>query len=131
MSAAAHSVEAWNHAVPSGSPVALKEDDGRRVETRTRSAAWCASGVAVVLVEGRRGGYSLSRLEPIEMEDEEVVPMKRISMFMALALTGFLTLLLAIVALFSPEASRRSIVWILSDVQPGSWLDELRSRVAC
>lgn len=58
------------HLSPSDEPgltVQVKEDGGQRtVITRTRSATWkLASGHEVVLLEGRSGGYSTSRVQVI------------------------------------------------------------------
>ncbi len=55
--------KAWNKNVPVGAPVLLVDDDGELEETQTRSAAWVA-GMALVSVEGRSGGYLLSRIIP-------------------------------------------------------------------
>lgn len=60
----AHAVcAAWNDHTPEGSDVELIDDLGDRHRTRTRSVAWViGGGVPVVMVEGRSGGYLLSRL---------------------------------------------------------------------
>lgn len=48
-----------------GTHVTLTLDDGSSIETRTRSAAWCLGDwTPVVLVEGKTGGWSLSRVAP-------------------------------------------------------------------
>jgi hypothetical protein len=57
---------------PAGTPVVVFEDDGRETRTRTRSLPWMlgadGSGAgghtAVVLLDDRSGGYSLSRVRP-------------------------------------------------------------------
>ena len=55
--------EAWNEHTPEGTAVELIDDLGTRHRTRTRSVAWTfGSGEPVVMVEGRAGGYLLSRL---------------------------------------------------------------------
>lgn len=44
-------------------------DDGSKLETRTRSQPWqLGDGTWVVLLEGRTGGYLLSRIEQIDTE---------------------------------------------------------------
>jgi len=56
-------VEAWNEHTPEGTAVELIDDLGKRIRTCTRSIAWTlGDGTPVVMVEGRTGGYSLSRL---------------------------------------------------------------------
>lgn len=56
--------EEWNRTYPAVQPVYLTEDDGSITATQTRSRAWeLGSGETVVLITGRSGGYSLSRIE--------------------------------------------------------------------
>lgn len=56
-------VAAFNDAVKPGDDVIVIKDDGRRVQTRTRSEAWILGGhTAVVLLEGISGGYLLERV---------------------------------------------------------------------
>jgi hypothetical protein len=59
-------VRLWNACFPPGTEVDLVEDGGKKVtRTRTRSQAWQTSdGSPLVLVEGRSGGYTLSRIMP-------------------------------------------------------------------
>ena len=60
------SVENWNAMYPVGTSVNLTNDMGETEETKTRSEAWVLGGhTAVVLVEGRSGGYLLDRIKPI------------------------------------------------------------------
>ena len=58
----------WNAAHPSGTPVVLTDDFGRKHETRTRSIAWVVCDHVSVLVEGRTGGYLLDRIRPATKE---------------------------------------------------------------
>ena len=59
-------VEAWNSQYPSGTSVIVIQDDGSRVDSKTRSIAWVLGhGEAVVSYEGRSGGYLLSRIIPM------------------------------------------------------------------
>ena len=56
--------EYWNDTHPIGQPIALTEDDGSLTYTQTRSHAWLlGSGVPVVKVDGKTGGYLLSRIK--------------------------------------------------------------------
>ena len=58
-------VEDWNSKYPPGTRVVLTDDLDQEHETVTRSPAWVIGGhTAVVEVEGRAGGYSLSRITP-------------------------------------------------------------------
>jgi hypothetical protein len=58
-------VDAWNKAHPVGSQVTLRLDNGTGVQTKTRSAAWVMGGhTAVVMVEGKTGGWALDRVTP-------------------------------------------------------------------
>ena len=50
--------------LPTGTPVILTDDHGRRWNTETRSEPWHVSGIPVVLVEGIAGGYRCDRLTP-------------------------------------------------------------------
>lgn len=63
MDDATWAVNLWNATVPPGTDVLLTEDDGRMVQTTTRSKAWIASDQPVCLVEGRSGAFLLWRLE--------------------------------------------------------------------
>lgn len=63
----------WNELNPEGSSVTLTKDSGTVMHTKTRSAAYvCASGYAVIFLEGVSGYYLLDRVErraePIEIE---------------------------------------------------------------
>lgn len=54
----------WNNSYPVGQAIELTEDDGSLTHTQTRSEAWeLGSGESVVMVDGKRGGYSLSRIK--------------------------------------------------------------------
>lgn len=56
----------WNALWPAGSEIELVNDFGKVEATRTRSEAWqLGHGAIVVLVEGRTGGYDLSRIIPV------------------------------------------------------------------
>lgn len=53
----------WNRLHPVGIGVYLVEDDGSVTVTKTRSIAWdLGCGEPVVKVDGKRGGYLLSRI---------------------------------------------------------------------
>lgn len=53
----------WNAAHPVGTRVGLTLDDGTSITTSTRSEAWClGDGTAVILVNGKTGGWLLSRV---------------------------------------------------------------------
>ena len=54
----------WNEKFKFPMKVILTDGTGIQHETRTRSIAWISGGRAVVLVEGRVGGYLLSRIRP-------------------------------------------------------------------
>jgi len=56
-------IAAWVY--PVGQHVEVTEDDGAVTRTRTRSAPWMLCGSAVILLEGRSGGFCLSRLKPV------------------------------------------------------------------
>lgn len=54
----------WNIQYPVDQPIALTEDDGSVTYTQTRSIAWDLNGdTTVVKVDGKTGGYDLSRIE--------------------------------------------------------------------
>jgi len=56
-------VDSWNSNNEVGVTVELTEDNGERTITKTRSEAWLLGGhTAVVMVEGRAGGYLLERI---------------------------------------------------------------------
>lgn len=58
--------EEWNAKYEPGIRVLVKEDDGSLLQSRTRSFAWTlGSGQPVVLLDGRAGGYDLSRVKPV------------------------------------------------------------------
>jgi len=57
-------IDAWNANVPPGTEVILTNDSGEQERTRTRSVAWEVCGQPVVNVEGRSGGYLLTRIQP-------------------------------------------------------------------
>ncbi len=55
------SASTWPH--PAGTDVEVTLDSGRVIRTKTRSAAWdTGSGHGLVLLDGIRAGYSLSRV---------------------------------------------------------------------
>ncbi len=55
--------ERWNKLHPEGSAVTVTKDDGSKLKTVTRSAAWVLGGhTPVILVVGISGGYSLTRV---------------------------------------------------------------------
>lgn len=57
---------AWNERHPIGTPVAVTQDNGSVVESKTRSPAWVMGDhTAVVMYEGRSGGYLLSRVRAL------------------------------------------------------------------
>jgi hypothetical protein len=55
----------WQAEHPSPIDVELTDDFGRKHLTRTRSEPWMLCGTAVILVDGRSGGYRLDRLTPV------------------------------------------------------------------
>lgn len=54
----------WNKKYNFPMEVILTDDDNKDHKTRTRSIAWEICGHASILVEGRSGGYLLSRIRP-------------------------------------------------------------------
>lgn len=58
-------VELWNRSNPSGTPVRVREDDGSRKVSKTTSTAWLVSGIPVVKLEGKSGGFALHRVTPL------------------------------------------------------------------
>lgn len=53
-------------AIKAGDKVIVHKDDGSKFETTARSAPWNMGGHTwVVLVEGIRGAYALSRVQPV------------------------------------------------------------------
>lgn len=60
----------WNALYPPGTEVNLTEEGGNSTRTRTRSRAWqLGDGTPVVQVDGRSGGFRLTRIRPVTMED--------------------------------------------------------------
>ena len=60
----------WNRLHKVGAGVLVKLDDGRLWHTKTRSKAWnLGHGQPVVMLEGKSGGYDLSRVMPMERQD--------------------------------------------------------------
>lgn len=56
----------FNEKYPVGTRVSVRRDDGTVTRTKTRSRAWVLAGVCpVVMVEGIRGAYLLSRVTVI------------------------------------------------------------------
>jgi hypothetical protein len=65
MSKAEQQANKWNDQNKVGIDVLLTDDFGDIHETQTRSEAWTLGGhTAVVMVEGRSGGYLLERIKP-------------------------------------------------------------------
>lgn len=53
----------FNEEIPSGSDVIYTDDFGKEHATKTRSESWeLGSGDAVVMIEGKSGGYSVDRI---------------------------------------------------------------------
>jgi NTP pyrophosphatase (non-canonical NTP hydrolase) len=62
----------WNNRYPAGTPVTYTLDDGRMVETTTRSEAWrLADGSAVILVDGQSGAVAFERVDLREVAKDE------------------------------------------------------------
>lgn len=62
-----YDLELWNSLNPVGSPCDLIQNDGTMLRTKTRSVAWnLGHGQAVVLVEGKTGGWELERVRILE-----------------------------------------------------------------
>lgn len=58
----------WNTKYPEGTHVTLVLDDGSKLATKTRSIAWeLGHGQPVVKVEGKTGGWLLSRVAPSQV----------------------------------------------------------------
>ena len=56
----------WNRNNQPGIDVVVTLDDGSCLATKTRSVAWeLGSGVAVVNLQGKTGGYALDRVRPL------------------------------------------------------------------
>ena len=64
-------IDDWNANFPPGTEVVLTNDSGEQERTRTRSEAWEVCGQPVVSVEGRSGGYLLTRLKPAPTAPKE------------------------------------------------------------
>ena len=59
-------VEDWNKNVPVGSIVKVRLDDGREIQTTTRSEAWLLGGhTPVVQISGKAGCYRLERVTEV------------------------------------------------------------------
>lgn len=59
-------IDTWNTNYPSGTPVEVTLDDESQWKTKTRSKAWAlGDGTPVVMLEGKTGGYLLSRVLPV------------------------------------------------------------------
>ena len=70
LASVAASVEEWNRTVPVGTRVMarslINDPPEKEWETRTRSVAWMpSSSSALVLIEGRTGGWALTHLRVI------------------------------------------------------------------
>lgn len=62
--------EEWNRLYKPGIGVVVKLDDGKLWHTNTRSEAWnLGHGQPVVMLEGKSGGYDLSRVTPMERQE--------------------------------------------------------------
>lgn len=62
--------EKWNQKHRPGIGVLVKLDDGKLWHTKTRSEAWeLGHGQAVIMLEGKVGGYDLQRVKPMERQD--------------------------------------------------------------
>lgn len=62
--------EQWNDQNKVGCGVLVKLDDGSLFHTKTRSEAWTlGGGHPVVMLEGKSGGYDLTRCTPMERLD--------------------------------------------------------------
>ena len=73
-------VGAWNAHHRVGTPVVLVDDLGRLEWTKTRTLAWCLGhGEPVVSVEGRTGGYILSRIIPVRLPESEAAEAPRMA----------------------------------------------------
>jgi hypothetical protein len=60
----------WNRLHKPGISVLVTLDGGKLWFTKTRSEAWnLGHGQPVVMLEGKTGGYDLSRVRPHEIED--------------------------------------------------------------
>lgn len=72
MSKAEKQAKEWNDRHPVGTPVAVTQDNGSIVTSKTRSEAWVMGGhTAVVMYEGRSGGYLLSRFRALDGDKHE------------------------------------------------------------
>lgn len=58
-------VDGWNSKYEVGIRVTVKDDFGNITESNTRSVAWVLCGSAVVMYEGRAGGYLLERVKAV------------------------------------------------------------------
>lgn len=62
-----YDLDLWNALNPVGSPCDLILDNGQTFRTSTRSEAWnLGHGQAVVMVEGKSGGWMLERVRILE-----------------------------------------------------------------
>ena len=62
-------LQAWNAKYPDGSPCFMVLEDGKEIETTTRSSAWFQTGlIPVVLVRDLHGPFPISRLRMIEKQ---------------------------------------------------------------
>ena len=64
-------LRAWNAKWPDGSRCFMASDDGKEIETTTKSSAWFSGAVAVVLVKNCSEPYPISRLR---MADRNKLP---------------------------------------------------------
>lgn len=62
--AAQRECDAWNAQHKPGLECVVQLDDGERIQTFTKSAAWEVGGRAVILVQSVTGAYLLTRVKP-------------------------------------------------------------------
>ncbi len=61
----------WNKDFPIGTRVILTKDNQEEIKTTVRSKGWLlGNGMPLVLVEGIRGGYSISRIRKDEQDGD-------------------------------------------------------------
>jgi len=75
-----YDLELWNSMNPPGTICDLVQNDGTLLRTKTRSVAWnLGHGQAVVLVEGKTGGWELERVRILETHKPNTNLSKRAS----------------------------------------------------
>lgn len=61
-------IDDWNEFHKPGDPCLVTLDDGKQIETRTRSVAWLlTAGHPVVQIVGKSGCYLLTRVRMMEV----------------------------------------------------------------